>query len=1139
MSKRNPFNLSENPSWTGLYLGDCGQHLKTGECPVVSGFSKTFGGAAYYSKPLAVISGDSGGPFASGFYGYGLINKYGYVTDLEIVDSGWHYTQNPIILFSGKFHSGVGGSYQNFDCSGKAWDDPHCVCSGEGLVLGYKIYDNVTKIPPQCSTLYNDEDWPSKLDGLSECDADDLQNFAKTDNYGRCKTPNGAYSGICVTSWASGWNGDCSDGAWKKSDNHCSDKGSYAPRGRCVGSWFGGFPYFQNGPAVPQTWNESDQYLDWGVCKKRGYKNVVAMKAWHGEPPFTSKARCLPALSGDTPYTTKYLSAQGTWRYDMKWSDAGTYHCNAHGGVDGNMDFSASVDQRSSKVTENETLSIIAKNNVFEIPSLAMGVLQFENCTPSFLGYYSGLTVDPGDPTKEWNICTYTSGEDGVIHGGKCVSTTLEVHETGYIFIQTISLFNQTLPQHDLVFNSTETITVNLSDEYDYKALNSDVNTLLNQWNLLDDVIYPWKLNEPYIMVPKVTYAEGGPTSPLIGLVSTANSDCVNQKPLCKYSYTAYGATINWDDCTARPEWPQMPTGWTDCAGQQDIMTCNYSTTNACAANCKQDGRIIGGPALVGHFGTIDFNRENREDLCCSCSCDTYNADLIKSWGGQSPLHHVTQWPSLVESNMIYYGGFASINDSSNSMSTCSSSNNVLSIGNDILMKGKWAEIIQMDKPSRNFRMPCGIGNSGDWTLINNQDTSVLGESSNAYTGNCVSQCKSGLLNSGTTYSCYANTGEGTQKERWPQFGLSGNACSTIIEVISGVSTTSGASISLSGLFTGEIGDYVNGYFTLGNAAIFSAGVFQIVDIPSPTGLTISGVFPMVNDYLSGWIDVAQNEDWFDNRPKGDFVVRYWNYPTFAGEGTTGRNNLNHYLGNQVAYGKGVAWAPCDPSIALIVPSGSIEASTSGQFGRNASFTIMGDLTPASFGARFHYVVQQWMTDPMWTPPSKPCCLVNPPDRSDCQPKDNDDTSASNITHTWEEDDGSCVLSWDETLLTDNGGLNITRHHFYPMRPFVEATTYSLGPFAFPSNTCAFPTSEMATMTGACWTMANIENLTTGTYQFISQLFNGNLCPVCETPWAGVDYWGKYAPWLVSSKQEACLNEAWPKTDTNPVNPRE
>jgi hypothetical protein len=62
-----------------------------------------------------------------------------------------------------------------------------------------------------------------------------------------------------------------------------------------------------------------------------------------------------------------------------------------------------------------------------------------------------------------------------------------------------------------------------------------------------------------------------------------------------------------------------------------------------------------------------------------------------------------------------------------------------------------------------------------------------------------------------------------------------------------------------------------------------------------------------------------------------------------------------------------------------------------------------------------------------------------------------------------------------------------------------------------------------------------MEAMPTGLFQAISFRYGAKLCPICEAPFRNTDYWGIYAPWLVSPNQLACINEKWPIEDTNPA----
>jgi len=230
-----------------------------------------------------------------------------------------------------------------------------------------------------------------------------------------------------------------------------------------------------------------------------------------------------------------------------------------------------------------------------------------------------------------------------------------------------------------------------------------------------------------------------------------------------------------------------------------------------------------------------------------------------------------------------------------------------------------------------------------------------------------------------------------------------------------------------------------------------------------------------------------------------------------------------------------VDWDACDPSIVVLV-HGENSIEVTGNISRNTYIHEMPALIPRPYGSRFHYVVQQWMTDPLWVPPSAPCCINSEyrPDRGECNPLDPEDfLEASEIYHTWEEDDGSCELMVQEVEYTLAGIIYI-QHHYYPMRPFVEARETGLSPYTLPEVNCAYPHTYMRMMTGACWSHDFLNTMDGNLYvSFINKY--GIMCPTCTPPQAGVDYWGQYAPWKVSTNQAACLQAAYPVEDSNPI----
>ena len=140
--------------WFSGVVGDCSQHLKTGECPRLSGIGITHVGGAYAFPPEIII--ENGGSAATGAIVEPLLScgTSGTVTGFLITSSGWHFTQSPVIKCRGEFVDNQPGA-----CGGTStcnsdtdWDDPVCMCSGSGIVFGYKIYEMLLWYLPNALT---------------------------------------------------------------------------------------------------------------------------------------------------------------------------------------------------------------------------------------------------------------------------------------------------------------------------------------------------------------------------------------------------------------------------------------------------------------------------------------------------------------------------------------------------------------------------------------------------------------------------------------------------------------------------------------------------------------------------------------------------------------------------------------------------------------------------------------------------------------------------------------------------------------------------------------------------------------------------------------------------------------------------
>lgn len=1153
VSARQPCSPAGN--WSSGNIGDCSQHLALGECPAVSSVDITHRGGAYSSIPIVMFSG--GGQAATGAYGLALMScsGSGVVTGVKMLASGWHFTESPTVIFSGTFATAAaqtsGCMHGTSVCNDKTlWNDPVCMCSGSGNIFGHPIYENVTLMPPQCSNFYQQPNWQDYVNSgiLPECKTGCLHDIG-TNSYGQCKVDGTQCD--CVTTFQSGWvPGDCAAGTWQKTDNYCLENGSFAPSDKCAGPWT------PCGKPIQNKWKQTNQFLDFGVCTKRGFKNVVAMKSWHGEPPFSIVPKgcnncatcatcsgasdchtcsncsiapdgslrcdfCRACSNGDTSlgiilcsgcascsqcpigeqnFSQKYLESIFTYSDNVSVTDTVSslnygYHVDAT--------VIATVDRNSSQVNGEAIVNAQGKNEFFKDGIPLIGANFLDRCNQTLNGFpISGFNDFP------WNYTLFSECDVG--YGRTIVSTTASINDTTISFHQQTDIYIIGCRTHDYHYSRTIDAITTLSSPYTTDQLNDDVDALLNQWNLTNDLIYPWRTDDDENIMPKVTRCEGGATSPLV-LGPVIGSDCPNH-PACNYTYRDDSCSHSWNSCQGRPE---CPSG----AGFNAFFssTC-HGFTGGCLFNCTYNGGILGAPEQVGRLLSIDFNRNNPEDLPCSCEGDDDGTAItIRSWGGVAPLAHVTQWPTYREKQAFYPGAFASFNDDTRLNTICNGSENSY-ISQETMIKAKWAEVIQMDKPSENFRMPCGIGNSKDMIYINETDGSVVPYLT-VPTG-CMYGCECTPCGTGTAIACT----NGPSPLRWPKNSGIGFVCNTALSITSGEIQTGKINIYLISGHSGVRGQYVNAHLTFGGSA-FLDDVFLIEAILSPSGFSISGNFsPYLGHEPSfgGWIDFATGNDWFDNFPKGEFLVRNWNFHPITGNGFN--QQADPYASDITVTSYCLPWKPCDPAMVIIGPSGSPESVTS----RNVKFITMPRLTPHPCGAKFNYIPQQWKTDPLWLRPSKPCCLTSGLDNPDCSISSDDDDDLgiqTFISHRWEEDDGSCRDVDMEVIFGD--AISIIYHHHFPMRPWVEARASFLGPYILPSDGCSFLTyPQYLNATNACLSIPDIEDLDSDVYTALTISDWGSLSCLCQTPSPGSPYWGSYAPWKVSANQEGCLRAA-------------
>ena len=261
--------------------------------------------------------------------------------------------------------------------------------------------------------------------------------------------------------------------------------------------------------------------------------------------------------------------------------------------------------------------------------------------------------------------------------------------------------------------------SVTLSDEYTAAGLQGDLDTLLSNWNMVDDNIYPPRIDGYGNVAPMLTYDEVEPTQPTSAPVSCLIDDYrnpiadVNGNSPFTFASSAgqKGPPIN--DINGYPPFApcwtasyDVPIGWIPTWDKTQSFdsrikcfsfagTGNNTTAAATAIVTLHDGSIIGKPNITGSMNRINNWNPYHEVWDYDACSITYGSPYwyIKGYGelntGQYgiPLTS-TQWTNKYDAQ--YFPFYAA-------------NFNVGYMG----YKQKWAEVKQV-WPSWDFNRPYG-----------------------------------------------------------------------------------------------------------------------------------------------------------------------------------------------------------------------------------------------------------------------------------------------------------------------------------------------------------------------------------------------------------------------------------------------
>jgi len=584
---------------------------------------------------------------------------------------------------------------------------------------------------------------------------------------------------------------------------------------------------------------------------------------------------------------------------------------------------------------------------------------------------YSHLTMScPAERDVDWNYtnamdpCTFIPG-----YGGKETYTRSDDSMTHYYFMW------GDVPGHFVEWQ----VEITLGGALSNSGLMSDAVSLLSNFDLTDDVQYPWRGDNYQTVAPILRYDGYGPVEPILEVSEMTSS------------YLDIGNTST-GDLLGQPL-PNGYNGWFD---------AKHQTWQSCLDD------ITGWQDYVDKLGAksgVDLTHEDLSD-----------AGIPKS---------ATNWLDTNEAAGLPPGAFISYDAPSRTLTIM-----------------KYAEIL-VPHNSYNYARPCGADRFAvdNYTCIDTFDGTTnitILDVSAINTGDNILLAGTGTGKDGgwtivkdDAYHYHLNTRLWT----WPTgsnayrpdldngkyFGrLRFNSAPAICGVvpITDIIGLNPVTCSLAESTYLRNGDSVTINDVVGVSNVNGTHTVLVI---SPTvivlsGVTGSGSYNQV--YRQGWLQTTGTDPyWDDSQAKGEYTFKQWffdyrnlasNYVSASRRSNQVSWGLPNYISNFTCTTDCLStYNQCAPAVICVSPNGE-----SFRGGRTYSFpNISFDY---QYGSRWQGLIEQMVGDPLWSPPAPPCPT---------------DTSVQ-----WIEDDGTCQTDYEAIV----GGVLIS-YKFYPHRPMVES----------------------------------------------------------------------------------------------------
>ena len=341
--------------------------------------------------------------------------------------------------------------------------------------------------------------------------------------------------------------------------------------------------------------------VDLSTCQKAGFKQIYALKQWHGVPGFLEVDGCTPSSAEacygvpnqriETRYLTREISVTvtttGTQQaYSSK--DGTTYNFHRKYSVGRHTGVITLADCVQEAPTELNGTDGPATPS--EIAGWLTAVSQFAE-----MNFACGQWTGPTDSNPTFNISMAAATPNGVYDGTFGGLTTF-YKDAGSNYL-VVNIKSQSL-WPDFPDSVEYKFEVRLSDPYNGADVWADMQTLLRQWDFTDDAQFPWRADSLTTSGPLVTFWENTPTGVDAGF---------------------------WTDC-----------GWVD--------------TNI------QDGRILGAPRPAGsdpYFDSMFVVYQTFTGGGGPYIDAAWYGDYAPFWA-----RHATQWTDLVWTSVVPAGAF-------------------------------------------------------------------------------------------------------------------------------------------------------------------------------------------------------------------------------------------------------------------------------------------------------------------------------------------------------------------------------------------------------------------------------------------------------------------------------------------------